>query len=766
VDERQPAWGRSAAADVLRREREEILRAWEERIRALPAARRLPGPALRDFLPRLLEAVAAMLDCGADPRTSLGALPDTHALERLAEGYEVSAAAAEIAALRAVVLERLAAVPAAASEDLRPLHAALDHMIVRSVDRFTRARERTLRALDKVSSAALGSADVDQFLPRLLEGLLETSPAADTAYVMLRDGDVLRVRAAAGPGSELSRGFSVRLGEGFAGAVAVGREPMLVHDAASDPLVLNPALKGQGFRALYGVPLLHADQVIGVAEMASRSASDFSEEDQQLFRTAAQRAATLVVQAQLVSSRARAIEALEHGPGLLVVDPDWRIVLVNTTEEQIFGLRRADALGRVLWDASPVAADPGGAIGRELRRCMAERAPVVLVEYLAEPALWCEITGYPSRDGGIVVFFRDVTEQKKIEQTLDRRRWELDELLANTTALVCVAGLDGRLRRVNAALVALLGYPEAELLATPFLDFVHPRDRTSAVRELDRLATGARTVHFEVRLRRNDGSWRWTAWNSSPDRERQLVFAVGRDVTDEKARADFERDLVGIVSHDLRNPLHAILLSASTLLGRKEADERVVRVADRIQSAADRSIRLVGELLDFTRARVGRGIPLAPRPADLHAIAREVVEEVQGAHPDRKIRVESSGPGAGEWDPGRLAQALTNLVVNALTYSPPDAVVSMTTRGDGEVVSAEVHNRGPPIPREVLPRIFQPYHRGGSENGGSSSLGLGLFIAREIARGHGGSIEVRSSEEEGTTFTLRLPRAGRRRGGG
>jgi PAS domain S-box-containing protein len=436
---------------------------------------------------------------------------------------------------------------------------------------------------------------------------------------------------------------------------------------------------------------------------------------------------------------------------------------VNTRQEQVSGKARAETLGRVFWEVWPDTADPASRYWQEYRRCMRDRVPVAFTERYAPLDIWTEVTAYPSPDGGIAVFFRDVTGQKLAEEAQRRQRWELDQLFANTPDLVCVAGFDRRFRRVNVAFTVALGFSEDELLARPFIEIVHPDDRASVEAELARLARGERTRHFEIRCLHRDGGHRWISWNASPDADRHLLFAAGRDVTEEKARAAFERDLVAIVSHDLRNPLSAVLVSSDALL-RRNLDERTRKTAERIHAAADRSLRLVSDLLDFTRARVGSGIPVEPRDVDAGALARRVVDEVSATFPDREIRVESSGAVEGRWDPDRLAQMLANLLVNAVTYGPPEDPVAVRVRGDGEWVLLEVHNGGVPIPAEEIPHIFEPYRRGTQERGAPGSLGLGLFIAHEIARAHGGSISVRSSSEEGTTFSVRIPAAPSRLG--
>ncbi|ADO68437.1 Sensor protein [Stigmatella aurantiaca DW4/3-1] len=226
-----------------------------------------------------------------------------------------------------------------------------------------------------------------------------------------------------------------------------------------------------------------------------------------------------------------------------------------------------------------------------------------------------------------------------------------------------------------------------------------------------------------------------------------------------RRRTEFEQQLIGIVSHDLRNPLGAITMAAGLLQASPGLSERQLKAAQRIASSCERATRLIRDLLDFTQARLGTGIPLNRRPMDLHDVTRHVVDEVLLTHPGRHVQVESSGEGWGEWDPDRIAQVLTNLLGNALAYSPAHTPVRVRTLGEPEGARLEVHNQGTPIPAELLPRLFEPLTRGApSENQPNRSIGLGLYIVREILAGHGGTIEVASNEAAGTTFTVRLPR--------
>jgi len=224
-------------------------------------------------------------------------------------------------------------------------------------------------------------------------------------------------------------------------------------------------------------------------------------------------------------------------------------------------------------------------------------------------------------------------------------------------------------------------------------------------------------------------------------------------------RVEFEQHLVGIVSHDLRNPLGAIITSASLLIRRGDLDEKQVKVAGRIVSSGNRAERMIRDLLDFTQARIGGGIPVQRRSLDMHALARQIVEELRAAHLEQEIQLEQSGDGRGEWDSDRLAQVITNLVRNATNYSPPGTSVRVESRGTGDSLLLRVHNHGPPISPETAAVLFQPMRRGNEHlERGRQGLGLGLFIVKQIVAAHQGTVDCQSSEAEGTTFTVTLPR--------
>lgn len=222
-------------------------------------------------------------------------------------------------------------------------------------------------------------------------------------------------------------------------------------------------------------------------------------------------------------------------------------------------------------------------------------------------------------------------------------------------------------------------------------------------------------------------------------------------------RALLAEQLVGIVSHDLRTPIGAILLGAAQLATR-QLDPLEARLVARMSSAGQRANRLVSELLDFTQSRIGGGLRVQPGIIDLHAVVHDCVEELKLAHSGRPLEHVTRGPESASGDPDRVAQLVTNLVGNAVAYGAPEHPITVTTETDATHARLSVHNFGSPIPPKLLPHIFEPLRRGDQEvQRGSRSVGLGLYIVQQIAAAHGGDVEIESESQRGTTFRVRWP---------
>jgi sigma-B regulation protein RsbU (phosphoserine phosphatase) len=221
-------------------------------------------------------------------------------------------------------------------------------------------------------------------------------------------------------------------------------------------------------------------------------------------------------------------------------------------------------------------------------------------------------------------------------------------------------------------------------------------------------------------------------------------------------RAELAEQMIGIVSHDLRNPLSAIGVASELLLG-SELPARSRALIERIARSTERASNLINDLLDFTQARLGRGIALMRSTIDLHDVVAEALDELRLTHPTCALVHVRAGAGPCVADPGRLTQVVGNLVSNAVAYGDPASPITISSTV-ADRCSIAVHNTGAPIPDAVQATLFAAMTRGDRGPAGPArSVGLGLYIVREIARGHGGTATVTSSADHGTRFEVSWP---------
>ncbi|MEP7134158.1 MAG: HAMP domain-containing sensor histidine kinase [Chloroflexota bacterium] len=227
-------------------------------------------------------------------------------------------------------------------------------------------------------------------------------------------------------------------------------------------------------------------------------------------------------------------------------------------------------------------------------------------------------------------------------------------------------------------------------------------------------------------------------------------------------RVDRSRQLfLAILGHDLHNPLTAIRMSAQ-LVSRKNADQQSIEALSMIGTESEAMIKLTRDMIDFSSTWLGSAMPLNYEPVDLQILCREVVDEFRATHPQRTLHFNPRGDLTGNWDAARIRQVVSNLLGNALKHGSPKGPVELSAALEGLTVVLSVHNEGAPIPPEALPTLFDPLVRHATVESAlhraPGSIGLGLYIVREIVNAKGGTITVASTAQAGTTFTVRLPR--------
>jgi two-component system, OmpR family, sensor histidine kinase VicK len=350
-------------------------------------------------------------------------------------------------------------------------------------------------------------------------------------------------------------------------------------------------------------------------------------------------------------------------------------------------------------------------------------------------------------------------------------------LVKHSPVMIWRAGLDAKCDYFNDTWLAFTGRTMEQEMGDGWAEGVHADDLQRCVDHYRDHFQRRQPFEMEYRLRRHDGLFRWILDRGVPYTDDRGEFAgfIGSCVdVDDRRRAqdarekrdqeqlalarEFESWILAIVSHDIRNPLGAIDTSAQLLLARAGGDEKMRTIAERIARCATRITDIVGDLLDLSRERHGGGIPVAVTPTDLAAICREVSDEISTFATEQKISVTCDGNTTGLWDSHRLTQALSNLVGNAVKHGDPGKPIEVRVHSNDGHAIVEIHNEGA-IPSEIVPTLFEPFAARTGRQGRRDGLGLGLFIARAIARAHRGELLVDSSPERGTTFRLVLPRA-------
>ncbi|MNI09539.1 Bacteriophytochrome [compost metagenome] len=223
------------------------------------------------------------------------------------------------------------------------------------------------------------------------------------------------------------------------------------------------------------------------------------------------------------------------------------------------------------------------------------------------------------------------------------------------------------------------------------------------------------------------------------------------------------KTVLGVLGHDLRSPLGAVMMASDLLRENDNLSDRERKLATQISTSVRRADLMVNDLLDLARVNLGTGLPVNVQPCELNSLCASVVEELRTGFPDVQLVLHASENISGQFDPSRMEQVFTNLIANAIRHGDAQQPIHVTLKRDGHRTVFSVQNHGELIPEQIMPYLFNPEGRYSSyasgEKGSSSGLGLGLFIAAQIVEGHGGSIEVQSTPDQGTTFTVLLPKA-------
>jgi signal transduction histidine kinase len=285
----------------------------------------------------------------------------------------------------------------------------------------------------------------------------------------------------------------------------------------------------------------------------------------------------------------------------------------------------------------------------------------------------------------------------------------------------------------------------------------------------DRLDMGlsSRQVISEFRALRASVIRLWQEGRSSADQQDLQDLTRFNEAVDEALievqssytdRIEQSRELfLGVLGHDLRNPLHAILGAAEAIRRAPDADKDAM-LADRMLVSVRRMAHMISDLTDLTRIKLGHGFALSPTKADMRDLCLRAIEEMKAAYADRKFELRADNDLSGEWDQPKLSQAISNLLNNAVQHGAHDSPITVSAQEKGSAIEVSIHNEGAAIPQHLLPKLFDIFVQ--KESGveiNPGSMGLGLYIAKQIVTAHGGTIKVESSDDQGTIFCFCVP---------
>jgi PAS domain S-box-containing protein len=466
---------------------------------------------------------------------------------------------------------------------------------------------------------------------------------------------------------------------------------------------------------------------------------------------------------QVRGSEQRLQAIIDNAPAIVFIkDAEGRYVLVNRGFEKLTGVSRHEVLGRMDDDVfPPEVAATFRANDAQVRET---HAPLMVEEPAPHPdGMHSYFTlKFPLEDphGGppqVCGISTDITEHTRIRKALREVQARLRTVLSHVPVILWAIDAHGMVTVAEGKGLTLAGRKPEAMVGHSIFELY--RDVPWVLANMRRALAGE---EFCMEHELTAGQ-RWMEHHYIPQRDAEgrvvAVAGLSVDITERKQAQLFQQRLLGIVGHDIRSPLSAIKLGAERLLQHEQLPPTAVTTVRRIRSSAERITGLVATLLDFTRAQLGQGLPVVPRSICLHEVGGRVVDEVQASHPERTLLCDAAGDTCGQWDPDRLEQLVSNLVENALKYGAPGTPVTVRYRGEHDAVTLAVHNQGPPIPPQLRPHLFEPFRKGEhAEDKARSSLGLGLYIVRQIVEAHGGTVDVQSNGEQGTTFTVRLPR--------
>ncbi|MFL5812693.1 MAG: PAS domain-containing protein [Bdellovibrionia bacterium] len=411
---------------------------------------------------------------------------------------------------------------------------------------------------------------------------------------------------------------------------------------------------------------------------------------------------------------------------------------------------------------------------KQMGRCRPYEKPLIRKDgseiWLMVSAVFTDATHF-----NYVAIVIDVTDRKRAQEALERSERKLRLVNESIPQAIWTAEPDGTVLEYNRIWFSYTGLPIEKGRGRGWIEVIHPDDRPKNIDIWEHSLKTGEPFTYEHRIRRHDGVYRWFLSRAIPIRDKSGAitkwFGTSTDIDDMKRAQhalEQERELreqfVNTLSHDLRNPLSAARTSAQLIARFPKDMDRILMLSNLITDHLNRANRMIEDLLDANRIRAGQGIPIEPEICDVVRIVKTVQDEVNSIYGER-VRIQTPLSIQAYWSAKNIQRLLENLVINAIKYGSKQTPVQVTVTDLDQQVEISVHNFGNPIPSHEQPYLFDPFIRSKEASRKSKSgWGLGLTLVRGVTEAHGGHVSVTSTEAEGTTFTVTLPKNAQARG--
>jgi PAS domain S-box-containing protein len=441
--------------------------------------------------------------------------------------------------------------------------------------------------------------------------------------------------------------------------------------------------------------------------------------------------------------------------GVFVIDNEWRYTYVNKATEELVGRSREELLGKNVWELFPEAVDT--VIYSESMKAVQEQQSRQFEVFYPPLNKWFESKIYPTHQG-LTVFSRDITDRKDAEEKLARYA----AIVTSSDDAIVSKTLNGTITSWNDAAERMFGYTAEEAIGQPITLIIPPELHQEEVEIIGKLRRGIPIQHYETVRQRKDGTRVNVSLSISPvkDSGGNVIGAakIARDISD---RLELERrkdEFISIASHELKTPITTLKGFIQLLLRKFERQgmPEAVPTLKKMEAQVDRLTRLIDELLDASKIHAGR-LDYEVESVDLVALLRETMELLQATSPTHTLIVSGAREAWIMGDKDRLGQVLTNLITNAIKYSPQANKVELSITASNKTVTLRVRDYGIGISKEHQRDIFDRFYRVPDGLQVSSGLGMGLYITHEIVKRHGGEITVESEDGKGSTFVVSLP---------